>query len=607
MIPREVLFGNPLKSQVSLSPQGTYVSYCAPYNGVMNIYIQRREGFKGFGAAQVVTKESIAIQGYFWSFDETKLFFMRDNDGDENNRLFSIDLKTNTVTPLTPKGVKARVSFYDEKTPNTMLISMNQNNPAVFDLYELNLITKKLTLREQCPHNGIAWVIDHAGQVRFLFAVTGDGGKQLMKRMGNSWEPWLVWDNDDAWSAGPWFFSEDNNYLYCADPRDCDVAKLVKIDCVTGEKIIIAYDPATDVNGCVMQPRTHALQAVYWTKERDEVQFFDSEYESRYAYARSLDTGECVVTSRTLDDMHWIVAFEKDNGPVSYYYLNTHNTSVYSLGDHRPQLRNYDLSPMEPITYQARDGLTIHGYISYPIDTPRAQLPLIVYVHGGPWVRDSWGFNPTVQWFTNRGYACLQVNYRGSVGYGKKFLNAGNKQWSRAMHTDLIDGVQHLIEQGIVNPQKVAIYGGSYGGYAALVGATHTPDIFCCAVDIVGVSNLLTFIRSIPPYWKVFLEDMYRRVGNPDTEEEFLKACSPLFAIDAIKIPLFIAQGANDPRVKQVESEQIVAALKAKNIPHTYMLFHDEGHGFAKPENRLKFMAAAERFLAEHVGGRCEA
>lgn len=606
LIPRTVLFDNPTKSQIALSPQGTYISYCAPYNGIMNIYIQRRSEYKGFDDPVLITKETVAVQGYFWSFDETKLFFMRDNDGDENTRLFCIDIKSNIVMPLTPAGAKARVSYYDEKQPERMLVSLNQRNPAVFDLYELQLTSKKLTLLEQCPHNGIAWVIDHDGRVRFLYAATDDGGKQLMVRSGNTWIPWVIWNNDDALSSGPWYFSADNSELYCADARECDVAKLVTINCQTQETHVIAYDQEVDVSSCTVQPRTRVLQSVSWTKARDEQQFFDVMYERDYRFACSLDTGDCVVVSRTLDDAHWIVAFEKDAGPVTYYYINKHSWTVFPLGDHRPALRNYTLTPIEPVTYRARDGLQIHGYISYPAQKERKNLPLVLYVHGGPWTRDNWGYNPMVQWFTNRGYICLQVNYRGSLGYGKAFLNAGNKQWSRAMHDDLVDAVQWAIDAGIADAKKIAIYGGSYGGYAALVGATHTPDLFCCAVDIVGPSNLLTFIRSIPPYWRVFLEDMYRRVGNPDTEADFLKACSPLFAINNIKIPLFIAQGANDPRVKQAESEQIVAALRAKNIPHTYMLFHDEGHGFAKPHNRLAFMAAAEQFLAENLGGHCE-
>lgn len=606
LIPRTVLFDNPQRAQVSLSPQGTYIAYCAPYNGVMNIYIQRRDSYKGFQEARVLTHEKEAVRSYFWSFDETTVFFARDNNGDENTRLFAIDLKTNQVSALTPQGVKARLTSYNEKHPDVMLIAMNKNNPAVFDLYELHLKTQACKLLEECPDYGLGWVIDNDLNLRFLFGVTPTGGKQLLVKKEGAWVPWIVWDTDDALSAGPWFFSEDNQYLYCEDSRGCDVAQLVKIHATTGEKTVVAYDPAVDISSCVLQPHTHKLQAVSWVKDREVLQFFDEEYKKLYHFLCTIDSGECTIISRTLDDNHWIVAFEKDNGPVTYYYYNKQAKTTHLLGDNKPALREYTLSNVEPMSYTTRDGLTVHGYITYPHGVARERLPLVLYVHGGPWLRDTWGYDPTIQWFANRGYICLQVNYRGSLGYGKKFLDAGNKQWSRGMHNDLVDAVDWAVKKGIADPAKIAIYGGSYGGYAALVGATHTPDLFCCAVDIVGPSNLLTFINSIPPYWQVFLQDMYKRVGHPVSDAEFLKACSPLFHVDKIKIPLFIAQGANDPRVKQAESEQIVAALKEKNIPHTYMLFHDEGHGFAKPQNRLKFMAAAEKFLAENLGGRCE-
>ncbi|HZU01960.1 MAG TPA: S9 family peptidase, partial [Ktedonobacteraceae bacterium] len=288
------------------------------------------------------------------------------------------------------------------------------------------------------------------------------------------------------------------------------------------------------------------------------------------------------------------------------YTYDRKSQNATFLFDNQPELNKYTLAQMNPITFTSRDGLTIHGYLTLPPNEHQTRLPMVLDVHGGPWARDAWGYNPQAQWFANRGYACLQVNFRGSTGYGKEFLNAGDKEWGRNMHNDLVDAVHWAIEQGIADPKRIAIYGGSYGGYAALTGATFTPDLFCCAVDIVGPSNLVTLIRTIPPYWSTFLATFHKRVGNPDTEEEFLKSRSPLFKVDQIKIPLLIAQGANDPRVKQAESEQIVAAMKDKSIEYQYMLFPDEGHGFAKPENRLTFYAAAEKFLARYLGGRYE-
>jgi dipeptidyl aminopeptidase/acylaminoacyl peptidase len=317
-------------------------------------------------------------------------------------------------------------------------------------------------------------------------------------------------------------------------------------------------------------------------------------------------TGDFSLISRDDADQTWLIAFTVDNWPVPFYAYDRKSQHVTFLFDNQPDLNRYTLSHMQPISFPSRDGLTIHGYLTLPAGAQPHNLPLVLNVHGGPWGRDHWGYNPEAQWFANRGYASLQVNFRGSTGYGKDFLNAGDKEWGRNMHNDLVDAVQWAIKEGIAHPAKVAIYGGSYGGYAALVGATFTPDLFCCAVDIVGPSNLMTLIQTIPPYWSTFRATFHKRVGNPDTEEEFLKSRSPLFKADQIRIPVLIAQGANDPRVKQAESEQIVEAMQSKGIPYEYMLFPDEGHGFAKPENRIKFYVAAEQFLANQLGGRYE-
>ena len=309
---------------------------------------------------------------------------------------------------------------------------------------------------------------------------------------------------------------------------------------------------------------------------------------------------------RNTDGDIWVIGFTADDGPVKYYMFDRNTKEAKFLFVHKPDLNDYPLAKMEPISFTSRDGLTIHGYVTFPPGKERTNLPMVLNVHGGPWYRDTWGYNREAQWLANRGYVCLQVNFRGSTGYGKDFLNAGDREWGGKMHDDLIDAVNWAVDEGYADPAKIAIYGGSYGGYAALVGATFTPDVFCCAVDIVGVSNLITFIETIPPYWSSFLEVLYKRVGHPDEDAEFLMSRSPLTKVDAIKIPMLIAQGANDPRVNQAESEQIVEAMKAKGIEYEYMLFEDEGHGFAKPENRLEFYAAAEKFLAKHLGGRFE-
>jgi dipeptidyl aminopeptidase/acylaminoacyl peptidase len=346
------------------------------------------------------------------------------------------------------------------------------------------------------------------------------------------------------------------------------------------------------------------VQLVAFQKDRTELVVTDPSIQADIDALQALSHGDLALQNRDNADRTWLVGFVVDDGPVPYYAWDRDTHQATFLFEHQPELSKYTLARMEPFEYQSRDGLTIHGYLTFPPDEPREGLPTVLNVHGGPWARDSWGYNPEAQWFANRGYLCVQVNYRGSTGYGKDFVNAGDKAWGAAMHNDVIDAVDWVVNRGYADRERIAIYGGSYGGYAALVGAAFTPDVFRCAVDIVGPSNLKTLIESIPPYWQPLVAQFHTRVGNPETEPEFLWSRSPLSKVDQIRIPLLIAQGANDPRVKQAESEQIVAALKERGIDYEYLLFEDEGHGFAKPENRLRFYAAAEAFLARHLGGR---
>ena len=363
-------------------------------------------------------------------------------------------------------------------------------------------------------------------------------------------------------------------------------------------------DNEYDISGIALDDDTHELLWISINKEIIYRKFYSERYRKLFEKFSQISSGIPSIISKTANKKQFIVAFERDNGPISYYYYNDCTQKSTHLGYNRPELNNYQLASMQPIQFSSRDGLTIHGYLTLPTFGPQKNLPLVVDVHGGPHVRDSWGYSGEVQWLANRGYAILQINYRGSKGYGKKFLNASIREWGGKMHTDLIDGVRWAVEQGIANPKKVAIYGGSYGGYAALVGATFTPTEFCCAVDIVGPSNLESFARSIPEYWESYKTLLFQEIGNPDTDAEFLRSRSPISKVDQIKIPLLIAHGAKDPRVKQAESEQIVAALQEKNIPHEYLLFPDEGHSFVRPENKLKLYAQAEKFLAQHLGGR---
>jgi dipeptidyl aminopeptidase/acylaminoacyl peptidase len=372
---------------------------------------------------------------------------------------------------------------------------------------------------------------------------------------------------------------------------------------------VIAGDPEADVTGVDLDPDTKEVRAVTFVKARQELRVLDDAIAADIAALQALSPGELRLVGGDDTDRLWVTAHTVDDGPVRYHLWDRDTREARFLFTHQPALEDYTLAPMEPFTVTARDGLVLHGYLTWPTTTPpgsRRDLPVVLNVHGGPWARDTWGYHPEAQWLANRGYLCVQVNYRSSTGYGKAFIHAGDREWGAAMHDDLVDTVAWTVGQGYADPARVAIYGGSYGGYAALVGATFTPDLFAAAVDIVGPSSLATLIRSVPPYWAPMIAQFHNSVGNPDTEEDFLWSRSPLSKVDQIRIPLLIAQGANDPRVPQAESEQIVAALEKHGIDHEYLLFPDEGHGFAKPENRLRFYAAAEAFLARHLGGRAE-
>jgi len=606
LIPRRVLSGNPVKARPRISPDGKMMAYLAPVKNVLNVCVKTI----GKEDDRVVTRDdNRGIRSYFWAEDSEHIMYLQDVGGDENWRLYGVNLKTDEIKDLTSyEDVQVQIIHSDKHFPNELLIGMNKENPKVHDVYRLDLTTGKLNLVAKNPGNIISWLADADLKVRCAMAAKPDGGFDLMVRENEQadWEKLLTWDSEDSMTSWPVSFTKDGNSLYLIDSRDVNAGRLVKTEMKNGKIEVIAEDPQYDVGNVMIHPDSYEVQAVAFTRARNEWIVLDESIKDDFKAVAKLDDGDYFVSDRDNADETWLVSFTKDNGPVSYYAYEQRKKKGTFLFNHIPELEKYRLARMEPISFQARDGLTIHGYITFPIWKQKKNLPMALCVHGGPWGRDSWGYDSIAQWFANRGYVCLQVNFRGSIGYGKAFVNAGDKEWGGKMHDDLVDAVRWAVEQGYANPEKVAIYGSSYGGYAALVGATFTPDVFCCAVDIVGPSNLLTMLKSIPPYWSTMLAMFHMRVGNPDTEAEFLKSRSPLFKVDNIKIPILIVQGANDPRVKQSESEQIVEAMKKIGLEYEYMLFEDEGHGFAKPENRLKFFAAAEKFLAKHLGGRCE-
>ena len=606
IIPKDVLFGNPEKARARISPDGTHLAYLAPHNDVLNVWVKT---IGGDDDRVVTTDDNRGIFRYFWAQDGEHILYMQDAGGDENWLLYSINIESGEVDTLTPfEGVQVRLVDYSKHHPNTVLLAINAQDPRLHDVYKLELDTGELTLIARNPGNILGWMTDFDLKVRGALAMTPLGETELLVRADEdaTWESVLTWGDEDNMVSSPIGFTKDGGSVLMVDSRNANAGRLVKLDLDTMELEIIAEDDMYDVSEVMMNPDTYEVEAVAFTRDRTEWTVLSDDVAADLEALATLDDGEFNVTSYDNDYGTWTVAYTKDDGPVSFYLYDRATKSGEFLFVHRPALENYTLVPMEPIEFEARDGMTIHGYITYPPDGGRRNLPMVLNVHGGPWARDFWGYNPEAQWLANRGYVCLQVNFRGSTGYGKEFLNAGDKEWGRNMQYDLVDAVNWAIDQGIADPERVCIYGASYGGYAALAGATFTPDLFCCAVPMMGPSNLITFLETIPPYWSTMVEMMYKRVGDPRTEEEMLIERSPLFKVDEVKIPMLIAQGANDPRVVQAESDQFVEAMRANGLDIEYIVFEDEGHGFAKPENRMEFYGTAELFLAEHLGGRAE-
>ena len=614
LIPRQVLFGNPERISPRISPDGTQLAWIAPSDGVLNVWVAPAGTGQGEGinwsAARVVTDDSDrGIRMFAWAHDGRHLLYLQDTGGDENWRLHDVDLATMQRRDLTPfDNVQTQLIAGEKKFPTEILVGMNRDNPQLHDVYRLDLTTGELTKEVENP-GFVGWVADSQLVVRAGVAPQPDGGLVLMVRGGGGeeWQPLLSIDAEDALTSGPVAFSEDGTSMLVLSSVGTNTGRLVRLNLTTGDADVLAEDPEADVTGIRLHPDTREPQIVTFLKDRSEYRVLDPDVADDLAAIRSLHPGDPSFDDADDTDATWLIRFTTDTGAVPFFSYDRETRTGRFLFETRPELARYELAPMEPFSFTARDGLTIHGYASFPPGAGREGLPTVLNVHGGPWARDAWGFHPEAQWLANRGYLCIQVNYRGSTGYGKAFVNAGDREWGGRMHDDLVDAIAHITGQGWADPARIAIYGGSYGGYAALVGAAFTPELFRCAVDIVGPSNLKTLIETVPPYWAPMIAQFHRRLGDPAKDADFLWSRSPLSRADNISIPLLIAQGANDPRVKQAESEQIVAALKAAGIDHEYMLFPDEGHGFAKPENRLRFYAAAERFLAKHLGGRAEA
>ena len=560
------------------------------------------------------------VRGYNWAYDSKHILYQQDTNGNENFHLYATDVDTGQTKDLTPiDGVRAELQEVSPKFPHEILVGLNDRDPQLHDIWRVNIDTGEKQLVEKNP--GVAgYLTDDDFNVRIAFNYTPEGGQVWLLPEGEgdakTWKKFQEFGPEDSMTSGPAGFDKTARTLYYQDSRNRNTAGLFAMDLDDGKVTLIADDPRADVGGVLAHPTEKNIQAVSFEYSREEWKILDDAIKADFDYLKTVQDGEIIVADRTHDDTKWIVAYLLDDGPVkSYLYEREPERKATYLFSNRDDLDDYPLVKMHTPVIKSRDGLNLVSYLSLPPGSdpdgdgvPNKPLPMVLDVHGGPWARDSWGLNPYHQWLANRGYAVLSVNYRGSTGFGKNFINAGNGEWSRKMHDDLLDAVKWAVDQKIADKDKVAIMGGSYGGYATLVGMTYTPDEFACGVDIVGPSSLVTLLQNIPPYWAPFMPVMKVRVGDVDTEEgraELLKR-SPLTLVDKINKPLLIGQGANDPRVKQLEADQIVKAMKDRHIPVTYVLYSDEGHGFARPENRNSFNAVTEAFLAEQLGGRFE-
>ena len=601
-IPLEELFGDPAVMQVQVSPNGRFLSYIAPADGVKNLFVEDRST----GEVRQVTNDQdrgILWAGWLYSGD---LIYIQDKDGDENWRIYATPPEGGKARLLTPgEQVQARPMGLTPDRPDELLVGLNDRDPRFHDLYVVNARTGERRLVLENP-GFIGILADERFRPRVAYRQTEDGGGELFVYEDGEWRPFLRWGLEDDLGTRPIEVRGDDLYLLASIGRD--TSALVKKNLKTGEEEVLAADPDYDLatftekgETFLFHPKKPRPEAIGVPRERLGWIVLDPALEADFARLGELE-GDIYVTSRTLDDGTWVVFEDQDDKSGRYWLYDRRKKALTPYKETRPWLSRYRLAKKRPVRFFARDGLELEGYLTLPPEGEAKNLPAVILPHGGPWWRDQWGFDPWTQWLANRGFAVLQVNFRGSTGYGKAHLNAGNKEWGGKMQDDLTDGARWLIEKGIADPKRIAIMGGSYGGYATLAGLAFTPELYAAGVDLVGPSNLFTFIESIPPYWKPMLALLYHRVGHPEKDKELLRARSPLFSADRIQAPLLIGQGKNDPRVKREESLQIVEALRARGKPVEYVEYPDEGHGFVKEENRLDFFRRAEAFLQKYLG-----
>ncbi|WP_137681109.1 S9 family peptidase [Aurantiacibacter suaedae] len=616
LIPRDHIFGNPTRAGGKISPDGKWVSWMAPHEGVMNVWMAPSDDPDN--PRRMTSATERPIPAYFWSPDSTSLLYIQDKGGDENFLLYQVNVESGEERCLTPfENTRAQVVGASDTIKDTILVGINNRDPRFHDVHKLNLKTGEMELVYE-NNAYVGFESDDSLTLRWAIQQNAAGGNDMFEIVDGvvAEAPRESIGMDDALTTGTAGYTTDGSVLYWLDSRGRDTAALYAEDTATGERTLVAEHDKADVGGTMRDTKTGVVQAWSATYLRTEHHAIDPEIGAALAWLRKRLDGDFGIQSRTDDDRKWLVWNDPLTAPIRAYLYDRDADTLTEFYNTRPELEGAPLQPMHALEITSRDGLTLPSFLTLPPacdedgdGIPSEPVPMVLLVHGGPWARDGYGYNRTHQWLANRGYAVLSVNFRGSTGFGKSFINAGNLEWSGKMHDDLIDAVEWAVEKGIAARDKVAIMGGSYGGYATLVGLTFTPDVFVCGVDIVGPSNLETLLETIPPYWEPLVKQFHERMGNPGTPEglEFLKSISPLYKADKIEKPLLIGQGANDPRVKQAESDQIVSAMEAAGIPVTYVLFPDEGHGFHRPENNIAFNAITEEFLSRYLGGRAEA
>ncbi len=604
VLPLELFFRNSERSAYQISPDGTHISFLSPYEDRMNVFVQKIGETESL---RLTSETERSVAGYMWA-DNDRILYVKDTAGDENYQLYGIRIDGTDERAYTNfPGVRTAIIDDLEEVPDEIMIGLNRRNPEVFDPYRLNLRTSELKLLAENPGNYQGWMTDHDGKLRSAIAIVDGVNTQIMYRdtEDEPFRPVLTTNFKETVSFLD--FTPDNKHVYAGTNIGRDKSVLVLMDPATCEELELLYENDTyDISNISYSRKRKKLLGVFCSGHKDPVRhYFDEEEKMLRERLQKHFPGKKFGTADTdKSEMKRLIYVGGDRTRGAYYYYDVEKDEVTLLAEIAPWIREEEMVEMLPVNYVTRDGLNIEAYLSLPLgyDMDNARnLPVVVNPHGGPWVRDSWGFSSEVQFLCNRGYAVLQMNYRGSTGYGRKFLEASYKQWGQKMQDDITDGVLWLIEKGIADKKRIAIYGGSYGGYAALAGLTFTPELYACGIDYVGVSNLFTFLQTIPPYWRPMLEMMYEQIGDPEKDKEMLAAFSPALHADRIQAPLFIAQGANDPRVNKAESDQMVAALRQRGIEVEYMVKDNEGHGFANQENRFDFYRAVERFLNKHL------